>query len=155
MAGIGSKTHDVEDSFQKRRRLIYWCRGNSQSSFTDVRENPGQLSLHAVLIFKHEETVAGGRLIRIRCTLSLKNSTKLFVRSRSFSCDDNFLSAFRFDIFPVDKNSTRWLLAFSSITLAWKCILESCISLLTRAPDEPRNQDSKRYWRFYAMSGER
>ena len=25
----------------------------------------------------------------------------------------------------------------------------------SRAPDEPTNQDRKRYWRFYAMSAER
>ena len=60
MAGIDNSFTDVGE--------------NSQSSFTDVRENPEQLSLHAVLIFKHEETVTGGRLVRIRCTLSLKKS---------------------------------------------------------------------------------
>ena len=45
---------------------------NSQSSFTDAREKPRQLSLQAMFIFKHEEAFAGRRLVRIRCTLSLK-----------------------------------------------------------------------------------
>ena len=97
MAGIVSKTHDFEDIVFRRDDNSFtnvW--ENLQSSFTDVRENPGQLSSHAVLIFKQKETVAGGRLIRIRCTLSLKKSTKLFARSRSFSCDGNFLSALTF-----------------------------------------------------------
>ena len=109
MAGIGSKRHDFEDVFFRRDDNAFTDVGeNSQSSITDVRENPGQ-------VFKLEETVADGSLIRIRCTLSLKKSRKLLARSRSFRCDGNFLSAFRFNIFPMDKNSTRWLSAFLSI----------------------------------------
>lgn len=119
MARIVSKTHDFEDIVFRRDDNSFTDDGeNSQSSFTDVGENPGEVLLHGALIFKHEETVGGGRLIRIRCTLSLKKSTKLFARSRPFPCDGNFLPAFRFNVFPMDKNSTRWLLAFSSITLA-------------------------------------
>ena len=76
MAGIGSKTHDFEDIvFRRDDNSITDVGENSQSSCTDVRENPGQVS-------KQEETVADGSLIRIRCTLSLKKSTKLFARSR-------------------------------------------------------------------------
>ena len=61
MAEIGSKTHDFEDIVFRGDDNSFTDVGeNSQSSFTDVRENPGQLSPHAVLIFKHEETVGGG-----------------------------------------------------------------------------------------------
>ena len=78
MAEIGSKTHDFEDIvFRRDENSLTDVGENSQSSCTDVRKNPGQ-------VFKHEETVADGSLIRIHCTCSLKKSTKLFARSRSF-----------------------------------------------------------------------
>ena len=107
MTGIGSKTHDFEDVVFRRDDNSFTDVGEKlQSSCTEVRENPGQ-------VFKHEETVANGSFIRIRCTLSMKKSTKLFARSRSFRCDGNFLSALRFHIFPMDEKRTRWLSAFS------------------------------------------
>ena len=107
MTGIGSKTHDFEDIVFRRDDKSFTDVGEKpQSSSTEVKENPGQ-------VFKHEETVANGSFIRIRCTLSMKKSTKLFARSRSFRCDGNFQSALRFNIFPMDEKRTRCLSAFS------------------------------------------
>ena len=107
MTGISSETHDFEDIVFRRDDKSFTDVGEKpQSSSTEVRENPR-------LVFKHEETVANGSLIRIRCTWSMKKSTKLFARSRSFRCDGNFLSALRFNIFPTYEKRTRCLSAFS------------------------------------------
>ena len=52
MARIGSKTHDFEDIVFRRDDNSFTDVGeNSQSSCTDVRQNPGQ-------VFKPDETVA-------------------------------------------------------------------------------------------------